>query len=74
MAVPDKRYTFDKPRPVTPLVHLVEDYQAVKAERVDRNYAHFVETAELIEKRLGQDADDRVESLISRNYSIHHHV
>jgi len=27
LAVPDKRYTWDKPRPVTPLEHLVSDYK-----------------------------------------------
>lgn len=26
-AIPDKRFTFDEPRPVTPLAHLVEDYR-----------------------------------------------
>jgi len=74
MAVPDKRYTFDINRPVTPIVHLIEDYQAGDEERKRRNHAHYVETAELIENRNGQDAADRVESLIARDYSIHHHV
>jgi hypothetical protein len=27
MAVPDKRYTFDHPRPVTPLDHLARDFE-----------------------------------------------
>ena len=74
MAVPDKRYTFDKPRPLTPLGHLIEDYHAGEEERATRNHSHFVETAELIESRKGKDAADRVDSLIASNYSIHHHV
>ena len=74
LAVPDKRYTFDKDRPLTPVGHLVEDYQVTSRERNDRNYQHFVETAEIIEKRVGDDARERVESLIAKQYSIHFHV
>jgi len=74
MAVPDKRYTFDKPRPLTPLHHLIDDYESSDEERVKRNRLHFVETAEVIEGRVGKSSQDRVNNLIARNYSIHHHV
>jgi SAM-dependent methyltransferase len=74
LAVPDKRRTFDIDRPSTPVSHLVEDYRATSQERIDRNHRHYVETAEIIEKRVGEDARQRVESLIARQYSIHFHV
>ncbi|MEK9135647.1 MAG: methyltransferase domain-containing protein, partial [Bacteroidota bacterium] len=66
MAIPDKRYTFDKERPVTPLSHLVEDYQGSEKMRSQRNAAHYVETAEIIEGSVGEDARERVESLVAR--------
>ncbi|HMN62180.1 MAG TPA: methyltransferase domain-containing protein [Anaerolinea sp.] len=74
LAVPDKRYTFDIDRKITTIHHLVEDYRAGDEEIIRRNYSHFVETAEIIEKRTGKDAQDRVNDLISRNYSIHFHA
>jgi SAM-dependent methyltransferase len=74
MAVPDKRHTFDKERPATPLSHLVEDYKASEEMRAQRNAAHYVETAEIIEGRVGKDAGERVERLIARRYSIHFHA
>lgn len=74
MAVPDKRVTFDKHRPLTPLSHLIDDYRAGAQERKARSVAHFHETAELIEGRTGTDAENRVAALRAANYSIHHHV
>lgn len=74
LAVPDQRYTFDMDRPLTPLSHLVGDYRATIQERTSRDYWHYVETAEIIEKRVGDDARQRIESLIARQYSIHFHV
>lgn len=74
LAVPDKRFTFDKDRDLTSIGHLLYDYGAPPEERGELTHQHYVETAEIIEKRVGEDAQQRVESLESRNYSIHHHV
>jgi SAM-dependent methyltransferase len=74
MAVPDQRFTFDRDRTPTTLAHLIEDQAAGDLERIDRNYQHFVETAEIIEKRSGEDARQRVDSLIARQYAIHYHT
>ncbi len=74
LAVPDKRFTFDKDRSLTTLQHLWDDYHDSDDDRQKRNYAHFMETAEIIEKRTGKDAEDRVADLIARNYSIHFHT
>lgn len=74
MAVPDKRFTFDADRPLTTVQHLLEDYQAPTGEQKQRNFQHFVETAEIIEKRTGTDAAERVNDLIAKNYSIHFHT
>ncbi len=74
MAVPDKRYTFDKNRPNTTNQHLYDDYISTKKEMLERNRDHFITTAEIIEKRTGKDAEERVNDLIARNYSIHFHA
>jgi predicted SAM-dependent methyltransferase len=74
MAVPDKRFTFDIDRPCTTNQHLHEDFQSSKNELAKRNLDHYRTTAVTIEKRIGQDADERVRDLIARNYSIHFHA
>ena len=71
LAVPDKRYTFDRNRPVTPLEHLVADHRD-GSERSRRQ--HYEEWArhvdEVDEQRVAAHADE----LIERGYSIHFHV
>lgn len=72
LAVPDKRWTFDVRRPLTPLEHLVRDYE----EGSDWSFEdHFREWVELVEKQTDPDlVDERVRQLIAMNYSIHFHV
>lgn len=74
LAVPDKRFTFDKERSLTSLQHFLDDYNASDDDRLKRDHSHFVETAEIIEKRTGADAEERVADLIARHYSIHYHT
>lgn len=67
MAVPDKRYTFDKDRPITPLSHLIRDHQEGPAwSRV----SHFDEYARLVDHA----GKERAEHLMKIGYSIHCHV
>jgi SAM-dependent methyltransferase len=42
IAVPDKRYTFDRARSLTPLEHLIEDYRAGVTESSDEHYMDFL--------------------------------
>lgn len=69
LGIPDKRYTFDRNRPVTSFDHLLRDYiegpQHSKA-------AHFEEWA-----TLAEDANIRgrsAQELMEIDYSIHFHV
>jgi predicted SAM-dependent methyltransferase len=72
MCIPDKRFTFDKDRPVTPLEHLERDYREGPAWS---RRQHFEEWVELMEKVTpAEKARERVEELIAMNYSIHYHV
>ena len=45
LIVPDKERTFDKPRPVTPLDHLVEDYRDPSRERDKADFQEFYSLA-----------------------------
>lgn len=71
-AVPDKRYSHDEARPLTPFEHLVRDDQ--EGPEWSRK-AHFLEWANLVEgARNERDAELRAQTLMGMNYSIHFHV
>lgn len=73
LAIPDKRYTFDSDRPVTPLAHLRQDFEQGPAW--SRN-GHFQEWARLVDK-VSDDNDEaqkRADFLAGIDYSIHFHV
>ncbi|HUR21915.1 MAG TPA: glycosyltransferase [Vicinamibacterales bacterium] len=69
VAVPDKRFTFDRNRPVTTLDHLLRDYhEGPEWSRV----AHFEEWA-----TMAEDVNVRgrtAQELMDFDYSIHFHV
>lgn len=72
LGVPDKRFTFDVDRPVTPLQHILEDYQEGPARS---KQMHFEEWVRVVEKVGGEtDAEKRVNELLEQDYSIHYHV
>jgi predicted SAM-dependent methyltransferase len=73
-AVPDKRYTFDFRRQVTPLEHMVADHE----EGAERSRAqHYEEWVRHVFPEQGQDeerAQERARELEADGYSIHMHV
>lgn len=71
LAVPDKRYTFDRDRPVTSLEHIIRDY--TDGPEWSR-YSHFEEYVRLVDKVPEQNLCGHVQSLMDMNYSIHFHV
>lgn len=71
LAVPDRRFTFDADRPVTPLDHVLEDHRA-GPERSRRE--HFEEWARLVDKVEDGDVEQHVSRLLDEDYSIHFHV
>jgi SAM-dependent methyltransferase len=72
LGVPDKRFTFDVKRPVTPLEHHYRDYEQGPAW----SFAdHVREWVELVENLTGTALEDRTQALIGDgNPSIHYHV
>ena len=69
LAVPDKRFTFDADRPVTPTDHLIRDHRE-GPERSRRD--HYVEWARLVDKVDEPEAHATL--LLERGYSIHFHA
>lgn len=71
-AVPDKRFTFDIDRPVTPFSHIEFDY--LHGPEGTRKQ-HFEEWSRFVNKTIGDDAvQDEVAHLMKIDYSIHFHV
>ncbi len=71
LAIPDNRGTFDRDRPVTRFAHLVRDYEFGPAGSYE---GHVREYAELVDRQSGPALEERVQSLIARDYRIHFHV
>jgi SAM-dependent methyltransferase len=76
LALPDKRFTFDKNRAVTQLSHILRDYeQGADSSRSE----HFREWASLVEPffgrcyQSGEETQARAEQLMKEEYSIHFH-
>jgi SAM-dependent methyltransferase len=71
LALPDKRFTFDKDRPRTTLAHLVADH---KDRGAASRLAHYHEYSRLVHKKSGDELSRDVDRLLAQNYSIHFHV
>ncbi|NEP11647.1 MAG: class I SAM-dependent methyltransferase [Symploca sp. SIO2C1] len=71
MAVPDKRYTFDRDRPITSLEHLIRDYTEGSESS---KYSHFDEWTRVVNKVPEDKAAAYIQRLMEMDYSIHFHV
>ena len=71
LAVPDKRHTFDRDRPITTIEHLERDHCDGPAWS---RPAHYDEYARLVGGEDGEHAVALRERLIAEAYSIHFHV
>jgi SAM-dependent methyltransferase len=72
LAIPDKRYTFDRERPVTPIDHLMRDFH--EGPGWSRR-GHYEEWARLVDKIADPaDRERQVETLLARRAAIHFHV
>jgi predicted SAM-dependent methyltransferase len=71
-ALPDKRYTFDHRRTVTPLEHHWADHlRGPEHSRCD----HYVDYVRNVHPELNEEeANRRIEELLAKDYSIHFHV
>ena len=71
LCAPDKRFTFDKERPVTSWEHIVTDHREGPA--ISR-LAHYEEWARLVAHVQEGDVPAYVRNDMERKYSIHFHV
>jgi predicted SAM-dependent methyltransferase len=72
LAIPDKRNSFDRDRPVTPLEHVIRDYK--EGPEWSRR-KHFEEWTRLVNKVEDDEAAEKQIALnLSIDYSIHYHV
>jgi 2-polyprenyl-3-methyl-5-hydroxy-6-metoxy-1,4-benzoquinol methylase len=72
LAVPDKRYSFDCDRAITPLEHLLRDYHEGPAWSKKQ---HFEEWVRLVNKTEDEaTAQWQINELMRIDYSIHYHV
>lgn len=71
LVVPDKERTFDCPRPLTPLHHVVEDFETPSEAR-DRG--HFEEFYRLAMPVPDDQLQSTVADKVAEGYAIHYHV
>ncbi len=76
MATPDKRFTFDKCREVTPLPHFWRDYEGRPEWTRARHFEEFVRGGNAYHKEDHTEEQMRadMERLMAQDYSIHYHV
>lgn len=71
LAVPDKRFTFDRLREVTSLEHFRNDHSSgPETSYLD----HVHEYVKKVDCLTGIAFEEKVQQIIERNYSIHFHV
>lgn len=72
LAIPDKRYTFDRDRQVTPVEHILRDYE--EGPEWSRRQ-HFEEWTRIVNKVQDDiEAEAHITNLMAIDYSIHYHV
>jgi SAM-dependent methyltransferase len=71
LCVPDKRYTFDIDRPVTPIEHLLRDDE--EGPEWSRRQ-HFEEWVRLVRRVPEGEVEEQTAHLMETDYSIHYHV
>ena len=71
MAIPDKRFTFDMERPITPVDHVIKDYDKGPACSLRHHYAEWSKFIEKVQDPA--IIEKRVEILIEMDFNIHFH-
>ncbi len=76
LAVPDRRFTFDRDRALTEIDHLLLDYQNPSRERDFMAFEEFALKVSCREFKLRPESEylELAKELFEQNYSIHYHV
>lgn len=70
-AIPEKTFTFDKPRPITPFAHLLEDLETYPNTNDEPHYRDWIST---IDKVTGDELENRIRAAVKNETNIHFHV
>ena len=71
LAIPDKRFTFDKEREITTLAHLIRDHEQGPDVSLRE---HYEDWCRHIDKLAGQELSHKVELLLASRGNVHFHV
>lgn len=71
LAVPDKRFTFDKERPVTPLDHILRDHEDGPDWSLP---GHYEEWARIVDGLTGAAHAEKVDLMMRTRANIHFHA
>jgi SAM-dependent methyltransferase len=71
ITLPDKRFSFDRKRPLTPLDHLIADYENGPKGSLAAHYDDYVENAFGL---AGTERQIMVDQFLARHANIHFHV
>lgn len=75
MAIPDKRYTFDMPRPITTYNHLLEEHNDKTGKKFRLEHTkEYVRVKLGKQKNLELKAEKRVQEILDSGYRVHYHV
>ncbi len=74
LAVPDKRFTFDRQRDSTSLAHLQNDFLDGGSNSREAHYLDFAKYSLLKGSASDEDVAILARQLMGKNYSIHFHV
>lgn len=72
ISLPDKRYTFDRERPVTPLEHLLSDYSDGPTTSRREHLEEWFRVVQKIEDQT--EREEAVETALQSDDHIHYHV
>lgn len=76
LVLPDKEFTFDNKRPVTTLVHLIEDYKNNTTEEDSTHFEEVISLHDFKHDAFVQSKEDLIKrtKLNIENRAVHHHV
>jgi len=74
LAIPDKRFTFDKPRKLTSWDHMLKDFKEGPAWSENDHYFNFVKHTYHGEGKTNKEIEQVIKNLRQQNFSIHFHV
>jgi tetratricopeptide (TPR) repeat protein len=72
LALPDKRFTFDKDRELTPFEHIMEEFHQGTEHTRKEHYKDWVVNVKKISGT--EKIEEKIKKLIDTKYSIHFHV